>query len=219
MTAWGKGVRGMASKELDFIKALVGKPLRLAGVAGAILILVVIYFAILHNPWFVFTEHAFSDLGGPMAEDPEIFNTGLILLGGLFILYALTLIQDAINKVETVGGAFTLMAGIFLTLIGVYPSGTTPHTFVSIWFFVQADVAITIWGIGILLSGWDVFGAVFTCIGIVGPMIAVAVTWPSIAVVEAYGIALIDVWVVLMLRVHYVRLKKPQATYVRFEPQ
>jgi hypothetical membrane protein len=206
----------MASKEQNSIKALVGKPLRLAGVAGVILAWVVIYLAISHNPWFVFTEHAFSDLGGPMAEDAGIFNNGLIVLGGLFILYALTLIGDAINKVETVGGAFALMAGVFLALIGVYPSGTTPHTFVSIWFFVQADVAITVWGIGILLSGWDVFGLVFTCIGIVGPLIAVAVTWPSIAVVEAYGIALIDVWVVLMLRVHYVRWKKPRATFVHF---
>jgi hypothetical membrane protein len=208
----------LASKELDFIKALVGKPLRLVGVAGVILAWVVIYFAIRDNPWFVFTEHAFSDLGGPMAEDPRIFNNGLIVLGGLFILYSLTLVRDAINKVETVGGAFALMAGVFLALIGVYPSGTTPHTFVSFWFFVQADVAVTVWGIGILLSGWDMFGAVFTCIGIVGPMIALAVTWPSIAVVEAYGIVLIDAWMVLMLRVHYVRLRKPQTTYVRFEP-
>lgn len=209
----------MASKEQDSIKALVGKPLRLAGIAGAILVWVVIYFAISHNPWFVFTEHAFSDLGGPMSEDAEIFNNGLIGLGGLFILYALTLIGDAINKVETVGGAFALMAGVFLALIGVYPSGTTPHTFVSIWFFVQADVAITVWGIGILLSGWDVFGLVFTCIGIVGPLIAVVVPWPSIAVVEAYGIALIDVWVVLMLRIHYVRWKKPRATFIHFRPR
>lgn len=209
----------MASKEQDSIKALVGKPLRLAGVAGAILAWVAIYFAINHNPWFVFTEHAFSDLGGPIAEDAEIFNNGLIVLGGLFILYALTLIWDANNKVETVGGAFALMAGIFLALIGVYPSGTSPHTFVSIWFFVQADVAITVWGIGILLSGWDVFGLVFTCIGIVGPLIAVVATWPSIAMVEAYGITLIDVWVVLMLRVHYVRWKKPRATFIHFRPQ
>lgn len=219
MTAWGKGVHGMVSKEQDSIKALVGKPLRLVGVAGAILAWVVIYLAISHNPWFVFTEHAFSDLGGPMAEDSGIFNNGLIVLGGLFILYALTLIGDAINKVETVGGAFALMAGVFLTLIGVYPSGATPHTFVSLWFFVQADVAITVWGIGILLSGWDMFGLVFTCIGIVGPLIAVAVPWPSIAVVEAYGIALIDVWVLLMLRVHYVRWKKPRATFIHFRPR
>ena len=209
----------MASKALAFIRALVGTPLRLMGVVGAVLAWVVIYLAIHRNPWFIFTEHAFSDLGGPMANDPGLFNASLIVLGGLFSFYALVLLQDAINKVETAGGAFALLAGIFLALIGVYPSGTTPHTFVSLWFFVQADIAITAWGIGILLSGWDRFGAVFTGIGVVGPMIAVAATWPSIAVVEAYGIALIDVWVLLMLRVHYVRLKKPPATYVHFEPR
>jgi len=209
----------MASKALEFIRALVGTPLRLIGVVGVILAWVVIYLAIHRNPWFIFTEHAFSDLGGPMANDPGLFNVGLIVLGGLFSLYALVLLQDAINKVETAGGSFALLAGIFLALIGVYPSGSTPHTFVSLWFFVQADIAITAWGFGILLSGWDRFGAVVTGIGVLGPMIAVAATWPSIAVVEAYGIALIDVWVALMLRVHYVRLKKPHATYRHLEPR
>ncbi len=209
----------MASKELVFIRTLVGMPLRLIGVVGAVLAWVVIYLAIQRNPWFIATEHAFSDLGGPLANDPAFFNTGLIGLGGLFSLYALILLQDAINKVETVGSAFALVAGVFLILIGVYPSDTTPHAFVSLWFFVQVDLAITAWGIGMLLSGWDRIGAVVTGIGVVGPLIAVAAPWPSIAVVEAFGIALIDVWVTLMLRVHWVRLKRPPATYVRFSPR
>jgi hypothetical membrane protein len=209
----------MASKALEFIRDLAGTPLRLIGGVGVILAWVVIYLAIHRNPWFIFTEHAFSDLGGPMANDPGFFNVGLIVLGGLFSLYALVLLQDAINKVETAGGAFALLAGIFLALIGVCPSGTPPHTFVSLWFFVQADIAITAWGIGILLSGWDRFGVVFTGIGVVGPMFAVVATWPSIAVVEAYGIALIDVWVVLMLRIHSVRLTKPHVTCRHFEPR
>jgi hypothetical membrane protein len=210
---------GMVLTEREFVKVLVGTSLRLLGVVGAVLVWVVIYLAIQGNPWFTFTEHAFSELGSPMADDPEVFNTGLIVLGGLFSLYAVALIQDASNKVETVGGAFTLLAGLFLTLIGVYPSGTAPHTFVSLWFFIQADIAIIAWGIGILWSDWRRLGAAVIGIGVVGPLIAAAVPWPSIAVVEAYGIVLMDAWVVLMLRVQYVRLKRAPTTYVRFEPR
>jgi signal peptidase I len=210
---------GRASKRGEALTVLGGMSLRLLGVVGAVFAWVVIYLAIQRNPWFAVTEHAFSDLGGPMADDPGVFNTGLMVLSGLFSLYALTLIQDARNKVETVGGAFALLAGLFLTLIGVYPSGTDPHTFVSIWFFIQADIAITAWGLGILWSGWRRLGAAFIGIGVVGPLIAVAIPWPSIAVVEVYGIVLIDVWVALMLRIQYVRLKRAPATYLRFTPR
>jgi len=34
-------------------------------------------------------------------------------------------------------------------LIGIFPSGTRPHTFVSTWFFIQGDLAIIIW------RNWD----------------------------------------------------------------
>ncbi len=209
----------MSSKDLAFVRTLVRTPLRLVGIGGAVLAWVVIYLAVQRNPWFIVTEHAFSDLGGPLATDPGFFNTGLIGLGGLFALYALTLIQDAMNKVEAVGGAFAVVAGVFLTLIGVYPSGTAPHAFVALWFFVQADLAITAWGVGMLLSGWDRVGALFLGLGVGGPLIAVAAPWPSLAVLEAFGIALIDVWVALLLRVHAVRLRQPPATYVRFPPR
>ncbi len=209
----------MTSKDLAVVRTLVRTPLRLVGIGGAVLAWVLIYLAVQRNPWFIVTEHAFSDLGGPLATDPGFFNTGLIGLGGLFTLYALVLLQDAMNKVETAGSAFAWVAGVFLTLIGVYPSGTAPHVFVSLWFFVQADLAVTAWGVGMLLSGWDRVGAVVTGLGVVGPLIAMAAPWPSLAVTEVFGIALIDVWVALMLRVHYVRLRRPPATYVRFTPQ
>ena len=219
MTVDDRVDRRMASKDLTVVRTLVRTPLRLIGIGGAVLAWVVIYLAVQRNPWFIVTEHAFSDLGGPLASDPGFFNTGLIGLGGLFSLYALTLIQDATNKVEAVGGAFAFLAGVFLTLIGVYPSGTAPHAFVSLWFFVQADLAITAWGIGMFLSGWDWVGAICIGLGVGGPLIAVAAPWPSLAVVEAFGIAVIDVWVAFMLRVHYVRLRRPPATYVRFTPR
>ena len=39
-------------------------------------------------------------------------------------------------------------------------------------------------------------------IGIIGPVIAYAIDWPSAAVTEAYAIILINSWLLLMQRVH-----------------
>lgn len=170
--------------------------------AAALLAWTVILLSISYNPWFVFTKHAFSDLGGPAAEKAWIYNYGLIATGALVLLYSLALMMNAANKVENAGGAFISIAGIFLALIGAYPSGTRPHTFVSIWFFAQTDLAVIAWGIGLLLRGWKVLGAVITAMSITGPALAVAINWPSAATLEAYGIAIVDAWVALMLRVH-----------------
>ncbi len=190
------------------MKVPIGKLFRFTGLAAAVLAWIVILLSISYNPWFVFTKHAFSDLGSPTAEKPWIFNYGLIIIGVLALLYSLTLIEDAANKIENAGGAFTFIAGIFLALIGTYPSGTRPHTFVSTWFFIQSDLAIIAWGMGLLLSGLKVFGMVLTAIGILAPIAATIIEWPSIAIMEACGITLIDAWAVLMLKVHMRRARE-----------
>lgn len=192
----------MASRLLDFLKASARKLFRLTGLTVAVFAWIAVLLSVHYNPWFVFTKHAFSDLGGPGAENPWIFNYGPIITGVLALLHSFALIKGATNKVESVGGAFMFIAGIFLALIGVYPSGTTPHNFVSVWFFVQTDLAITTWGIGLLLRGRKAFGLVSIAMGILGPLVALAIKWPSTAILEAYGIAIIDAWVVLMLKVH-----------------
>lgn len=207
----------MASKGIDFVKALIGKVLPFTGLAVAILAWIIILLSMSYNPWFVFTKHAFSDLGGPKAENPLFYNHGMIMLGFLSLLYSLSLIRDAVNKVEAVGGAFMFTAGIFLALIGVYPSGTRPHNFVSTWFFTQTDLAIITWGIGLLFSDWKIMGMVFTGMAILGTLAAAIIEWPSVAVLEAYGIVLIDAWIVLMLKVHIKRTKKSKIIHRRFE--
>jgi hypothetical membrane protein len=48
-------------------------------------------------------------------------------------------------------------------------------------------------------------GAALTAMGLLAPLIAAAIDWPSAATAEAYGIVLIDLGVLLMLRVHAVK--------------
>ena len=112
---------------------------------------------------------------------------------------------------ETVGGTFMLIASVFLALIGIYPSGTNPHTFVSIGFFIQSDLVIIAWGIGLLFRGLKRFGTLFSAIGILGPLVALIFEWPSIAILETFGILVIDLWVILMFKVSTITETKPDS--------
>ncbi len=174
--------------------------LRFTGLVASALFWVVASLSIAYNPWFSFTRDAFSDLGGAGASQPWIYNYGLMITALFATLFSVFLVDAAKNKVEMVGGALMLVAGIFLALIGVYHSGTMPHTFVSSWFFVQADLAIIVWGAGLIIEKRNALGAASVVMGVVGPLLAEAVRWPSAAVVEAYGIILISAWIVLALR-------------------
>ncbi|MCG2870075.1 MAG: DUF998 domain-containing protein, partial [Vulcanisaeta sp.] len=122
--------------------------IRYSGIIAVILAWVVIAVSISVNPWFVFTKNAFSDLGGPYATDPWIYNYGLIITSVFVDLYSINLLLTSRNKVESFASAFVFVAGLFLALIGIYHAGTRPHVFVSTWFFVQMDMALIALGIG-----------------------------------------------------------------------
>ena len=155
--------------------------------------------AISRNPWFVFTENAFSDLGNPMANDPWLFNYGMILNGVLIVLYSIYLIDVSFNKAGTVGGAFMMITGVFLVLIGVFHEGTMHHYFVSVWFFTQSDLSILAWGLALYRERhWSRYGWLFLALSLLGPVIAYIVPWPSTATVEAFGILIMNIWVLSM---------------------
>lgn len=166
------------------------------GLVAAFLAWVVIGLCVAINPWFVFTRDAFSDLGGPSANHPSLYNYGLMAVAALVFLYALYLLQIASNKAEAVACSFVMVAAIFLALIGYFHEGTYPHRFVSTWFFVQFDLAILVSSIGLYLRGHRRAGLGVLLLFVVGTAVAAAVHWPSAATIEAWGIAVIDVWAI-----------------------
>ena len=159
----------------------------------------VILLAISRNPWFVFTENAFSDLGAASANDPWLFNVGMILTGVMIVLFAVHLFEVSINKISRIGGASMALTGLMLMMIGFFPEGTPYHYMVSVWFFSQGALTVLIWGLALMREEtWRKYGQIFTVMGITGPIIAVIVPWPSTAVAEAYGILVLNIWVALM---------------------
>ncbi len=182
------------------MKTEVMNRLRVLGLVSGISGWLVILASIQRNPWFVFTDYAFSDLGGSMATDAWLFSNGMILTGLMIVFYGFYLVHVSFNKPTTVGAAFLMITGVFLTLIGVFPSGTKHHYFVSVWFFTQSDLSILAWGTGLIGGKKDGLGKLFVALGILGPLLAVIVPWPSTAVVEAFGILIMNIWVALMFR-------------------
>ncbi|MGB9729777.1 MAG: DUF998 domain-containing protein [Thermoprotei archaeon] len=181
--------------------------LRFSGPIAAILAWITIGVSVYYNSWFAFNANAFSDLGGPRATNPWIYNYGLIVTAIFVIMYSLYLILDSLNKLEIVGGSFIFIAGMFLSLIGIYHAGTRPHVFVSTWFFIQMDLAILTYGLGLVLEKIKYYGIISIMLSIIGPITTVIIRWPSVAMMEAYGILIIDIWVFLMIKVHYLHLK------------
>lgn len=171
---------------------------RACGIGAAALAWFVILLSASRNPWFDLFKHALSDLGGPGAYDPWIYNVGLLATGIVVSIYALYLAYASTGKISLYASAFIFIAGIFLALIGVFPSGTRPHTFVSSWFFVQMWMAILVSSVDFLAKRRLLPGTVLLTISIVGPLGALLIKWPSVALLEIYGIILIDVYVIIL---------------------
>ncbi|BFI77025.1 DUF998 domain-containing protein [Sulfurisphaera ohwakuensis] len=170
--------------------------LKYTGFISAILAWIIIFASISLNPWFNFTKNAFSDLGGPLAKDPWLYNYGLIVVSLFAFLYAIFLAEVNENKILIIASAFVMVAAIFLALIGIYHEGTYPHVFVSTWFFIQFDIAILTYGIG-LLTARRKLGIYMIILFIIANVVAGVIKWPSSATIEAWGISIIDIWVIL----------------------
>lgn len=146
------------------------------------------------NSWFDIFRHAFSDLGGPRANYPWIYNTGLIISSIPLLIFSTYLINVSSNKIETIGASYLVLSSMFLALIGVYPSGTQPHIFVTTCFFILAYTSFLIHGLGVFLRGKNLglmqYAIFFTGL-IIGLIIEWVFKWPSAALLETYAIIII----------------------------
>ena len=169
-----------------------------SGIAAIILSWVIIVSSILINPWFNICKGALSDLGGPRATNPSLFNFGLVAVSVLVFAFSAAMLLSSLNKVEALGSSFVAVSAMFLALIGVFHEGTYPHAFVSLWFFTQMDLAVVTWSIGLILSREFKIGITLLLMGLAAPIPAIAVKWPSTAILEVYGILIIDAATILI---------------------
>jgi hypothetical membrane protein len=153
------------------------------------------------NPWWIghFTTGALSELGTPSEQVryPWVYNLGLIITSFFAFIYSTSLAYLSSNKVQVVGSSFFMVSSLFLAMIGIFHGGTYPHVFVSTYFFVQADISIITWGVGLLLKDRNP-AILMLLVGLLGPVLSQLIPFTSSAEVEVFGILLIDVWVFIV---------------------
>lgn len=161
------------------------------------------------NPWFDFWRDAFSDFGVPETHYPWVYNHGLMTSAVFLSIYSLFVLRASKGRLESFASGLLFTASLFLALIGVFPGGTGPHTFVSMWFFVQTFLGLAILGVALFVRGYF-GGLVVTLLAGSAPMLALLVDatvgWPSAAVAESAGITIIGVSL-LIITLHYLREK------------
>jgi len=164
------------------------------GLAAAVSAWIFIILSIANNPWIDLYRDALSDLGVPEANNPWIYNYGLMITGAILAIYSSYLVWESRTRLEAVGGGYVFIGGIFLALIGVFYGGTRPHIFVSTYFFVQMGMAILAMGLGTLYRG-RVYPRISILVFLL-MLLGVFIEWPSAALIEIYEILLLDAWVV-----------------------
>lgn len=175
--------------------------MRVSGIIASAVFWVFTLVSIGYNEWFDFYRHAFSDLGGPRAINPWIYNGGLLIAAFFVLLLSLDMIIVSRTKVGVIGASYLSVSGLFLAMIGVFPAGTYPHRFVSTWFFVQAFIGFLVYGLGEFRRSPGYLAAVIA-IFMASLLGAAIVKWPSAATIEAYEITLLTLASIVYVAKH-----------------
>ncbi|MGB9726925.1 MAG: DUF998 domain-containing protein [Nitrososphaeria archaeon] len=170
----------------------------LLGPLALIIAWATIVVSIMVNPWFNLFKGALSDLGALGLGTNYIFNTGLILTGIVFAIYAGFLGRVSKNRVSAMASGVAILAAAHLIMIAVFPSGTEPHRFVSLEFFLLAAATIFFMSISFYADGEKFYGTSSTIIFLAGILGSALIEWPSTALLEIYDIMLLTIWTILV---------------------
>ena len=150
-----------------------------------------------NGDWWNILDFTLSKLGKPgMASHPWIFSTGLIVGGIFMIAHGSSLILHSSVKLKITGASYILLSGVFMILLALFPDGTEPHDFIALSVFLIFYTGNLIYGLGsrdkrIRNSFISIFLAAL--IGLSLPI------WPSLGVLEIYGLALVIAECVLII--------------------
>lgn len=135
---------------------------RIAGVCGIVSQLagfVILFLVISTSPWFRWTEDDISVLG---IESPRkmLFNYGLILVGGLSLLFAVGLGQSfLLGRIWWFGIASLMLGSLAVSAVGVFPRNfDLPHDLSTLAFFVFTALAFLLIGVAAVSSSQMIFG-------------------------------------------------------------
>ena len=119
----------------------------MCGILGPLIAFGAIAASIHLHPWFSWADNALSDLGALGTSYNTIFNLGLVASGIAGLIFTLGLPRLVSRRAGLVGVAVFGFGMISLILIGVFPSGTSPHGLVSVAFYGLSLLGLVILGV------------------------------------------------------------------------
>ncbi|MGM0510971.1 MAG: DUF998 domain-containing protein [Thermoplasmatota archaeon] len=135
------------------------------GILAPLIAYILIGISILIHPWFSWADHALSDLGAVETSYNNVFNFALMATGMIAIVFAFGIFRLAEDYMGILGVSLFIISLVLLIMIGIFPSGTPPHFYISVSFFAVGaaglaliavdqliDMDEPVWGIFILSS-------------------------------------------------------------------
>jgi len=168
------------------------KVLIYSGLFSPIVAYTFIFSAIISAKTFSWTNNALSDLGIPDPWNnymvPLLFNTGLIISGLLFSLFAIGFILSRKSLLGKVGGVFLFLDAISLMFIGVFPENIFEwHFFFSVMFFTLLPITLMILTAEFYVNMKNIDLALISIILAISVIIIWSVPWRNMGVT---GVAL-----------------------------
>ena len=118
------------------------------GISAIVLAFITIIVTVSVHDWFSWTNNALSDLGAIGTDYAAIYNWGMIVTGGLGIVFGIGLTKYFNDWIPIFGSGIFILGMFFLSLVGWFESGTEPHVTVSWLFFGITAIGIFIIGVG-----------------------------------------------------------------------
>jgi len=132
--------------------------LKISGVIGILTPIVAftcVFLAIAYSSHFSWTDNALSDLGVQEGITSVLFNYGLILSGGLALIFTSGLFVFLSDRISgRIGSFLFILDALALTAIGVFPENFRPtHGCASVAFFVLLPLSMLVLDATFLLMG------------------------------------------------------------------
>ncbi|KPU63186.1 hypothetical protein EP1X_05285 [Thermococcus sp. EP1] len=145
------------------------------------------------NPWFSVTENALSDMGSIYNPISYVFNSLMILVGSLGLLFG---IETARRKLTT---PLFLIGMLCLIFVGVFPEEYSPHSLFAVAFYLFIFADILYGGLKMIKRGMKSgFLWVLGSVTVFFVMLYLTEVFKGLAIPELLGAFFINAWIIFL---------------------
>jgi len=175
-----------------------------SGIVAPVVAFTFVLVAIASYPEFSWTENALSDLGVKAGATAILFNCGLVIGGGLALVFALGLCTYLGGKLlGRIGTLIFVLDILALIAVAVFPENVEPaHYYASVAFFAFFPLSMLVICAAFLLMA-QVKMALFTFLSAISMVIVWIIQFtvqfsPGVAIPETLSALSMSMWVIVL---------------------